>query len=217
MLNRGIFITIEGGEGVGKSTNIAFLDGVIKKLGVEVITTREPGGTRLGEDIRSLLLGHRAEPVNPMAELLLIFAARAQHISEVIEPALAKGKWVLCDRFTDATYAYQCGGRGIDVDSVRCLENLVQRGLRPDFTLILDAPVSIGMARARVRGSLDRFEQESEEFFNRVRSVYLEQASRCSEQYHVIDVSRSLDDVQRELMEFAKELLSQWRNRAKMP
>ena len=154
MSERGLFITVEGGEGVGKSTNMAFLERHLKSHGVDLLVTREPGGSRLGEQIRQLLLQVRTDDVDPMAELLLIFAARAQHISEQIEPALAAGQWVLCDRFTDATYAYQCGGRGIDSSVVRALETLVQGQLRPDCTLLLDAPVSTGMGRARERGAL---------------------------------------------------------------
>jgi len=210
MSARGLFVTVEGGEGVGKSTNLVFLKNYLSNNGIEVVITREPGGTHLGEEIRELLLQVRREQVNAMAELLLIFAARAQHIRELIEPALAAGKWVLCDRFTDATYAYQCGGRGVELKTVRRLEELVQGNLRPDYTVLLDVAVEIGMDRARGRGDLDRFEQETLDFFERVRSSYLEQAKNSSDRYRLIDAGRSLDEVQRELLEFGKELLSGW-------
>ena len=157
---RGLFITVEGGEGVGKSTNLAYLRDCLTERGIDLLVSREPGGTPLAENIRELLVAVREEAIDPMAELLLIFAARAQHLHTVIEPALAAGRWVLCDRFTDATYAYQSGGRGVDAATVRRLENLVQGELRPDFTLLLDAPVETGMERARERGDLDRFERE---------------------------------------------------------
>lgn len=208
MKNRGLFITLEGGEGVGKSTNLAFLEHFFKDKGVDVVVTREPGGTKLGEDLRNLLLSVREEPVNAMAELLMMFAARAQHIGEIIEPALAAGKWVLCDRFTDATYAYQCGGRGVNRDIVRQMEIMVQGSLRPDFTLLFDAAVEVGLSRARTRGQLDRFEQETVEFFERVRSSYLQQADDDAARYRVIDASLSLDSVQNELVVFGHEALS---------
>ncbi|MBK6510908.1 MAG: dTMP kinase [Haliea sp.] len=208
MSGRGLFINMEGGEGVGKSTNLGFLENFLRGNGVDVVVTREPGGTRLGEDIRDLLLQLREEPVDPTAELLLIFAARAQHIAELIEPALAAGKWVLSDRFTDATYAYQCGGRGVKRETVAQLEALVQGALRPDFTLLLDAPVSIGMRRAQKRGDLDRFEQETLAFFERVRSAYLRQAEVHGDRYRVIDASQSLVIVQQALAKVGTELLS---------
>lgn len=201
---------MEGGEGVGKSTNLASLERFLNDNGVDIVTTREPGGTHLGEEIRELLLQVRSEPVDELAELLLMFAARAQHIAELIEPALASGKWVLSDRFTDATYAYQCGGRGVDTDTVGQLEKLVQGTLRPDYTLLLDAPVEVGMARARSRGDLDRFEQETLAFFERVRQGYLQQARLHSGRYRVVDAAQSLDDVQKALAEFGRELLSHW-------
>jgi len=217
MSGRGLFINMEGGEGVGKSTNLGFLESFLLGHGIEVVITREPGGTRLGEDIRNLLLKLREEPVNPTAELLLIFAARAQHIAELIEPALAAGKWVLSDRFTDATYAYQCGGRGVEPETVAQLEALVQGSLRPDFTLLLDAPVGVGMRRAHNRGDLDRFEQETLAFFERVRSAYLQQAEIHSDRYRVIDASQSLVAVQRTLATVGTELLSKRIDRSGQP
>jgi dTMP kinase len=207
---RGLFISMEGGEGVGKSTNLAFLENFLRIKGVDVVTTREPGGTHLGEEIRELLLTVHHEPVNVTAELLLIFAARAQHIGELIEPALAAGKWVLSDRFTDATYAYQCGGRGVKWETVAQLEKLVQGSLHPDYTLLLDAPVDVGMLRARNRGDLDRFEQETLAFFERVRMAYLQQAKTQSNRYRVINAGLPLGDVQQALVTVAKELLFEW-------
>lgn len=199
---------MEGGEGVGKSTNLTFLKNFLAEKGVDVVVTREPGGTQLGEQIRELLLQIRQEQMSAMTELLLIFAARAQHIREVIEPALAARKWVLCDRFTDATYAYQCGGRGVEWNTVNRLEELVQGSLRPDFTVLLDVPVPIGMARASGRGDLDRFEQETLDFFERVRSCYLQLAHTNSGRYRLIDAGASLEDVQQKLLAFGEELLS---------
>lgn len=210
---RGLFITMEGGEGVGKSTNLAFVERFLRNNGVDVVCTREPGGTRIGEEIRELLLQVRQEKVSTMTELLLMFASRAQHLFEFIEPALAKGKVVLCDRFTDATYAYQCGGRGVELQTVRVLEELVLHELRPDFTLLLDAPISVGMSRAHKRGELDRFEQENLDFFERVRTSYLEQAKNNSARYRVIDASLSLDEVQQQLLKVGGELLSYRRER----
>lgn len=210
MSARGLFITVEGGEGVGKSTGIAFLEKTLQAHGVELLVTREPGGSKLGEELRRLLLAVDDEPLDPTAELLLMFAARAQHISGRIEPALAAGRWVLCDRFTDATYAYQCGGRGIDRGTVSALENLVQGTLRPDCTLLLDAPVSIGMARARERGDLDRFELEELAFFERVRATYLELAAGSSGRYRIIDAGQPLEQVQKQLLNVCKELTACW-------
>lgn len=210
MQSRGLFITVEGGEGVGKSTNMAFLEQHLSGHGIPLVVSREPGGTRLGEDIRGLLLRLREETVAPVAELLLIFAARAQHLQQVIEPALDSGQWVLCDRFTDATYAYQSGGRGISAALVQRLENLVQGELRPDYTLLLDAPVATGMERAQDRGELDRFELEELEFFERVRATYLQLARESSGRFHVVDASQPLVLVQQQLKQICDELLTCW-------
>ena len=210
MVFRGLFITVEGGEGVGKSTNIAFLEKHLKDHGVDLVVTREPGGTPLAESIRNLLLQDESESIGVITELLLMFAARAQHIQQVIEPALAAGQWVLCDRFTDATYAYQSGGRQIDSRKVQQLEQLVQGELRPDYTLLLDAPVEIGMARARGRGELDRFEQEKLDFFERVRRTYLKLAQESSGRFRIVDASVSLTDVQAQLNDVCIELLACW-------
>jgi len=210
MESRGLFITVEGGEGVGKSTNMAFLREHLAGLGIDLVMTREPGGTALGEDVRELLLRPREENVAPGAELLLIFAARAQHLAQVIEPALAQGKWVLCDRFTDATYAYQGGGRQLPAGLIRELEQLVQGELRPDYTLLLDAPVDVGLSRARDRGDLDRFEQEQQAFFERVRNTYLQLARESSGRYRVIDASRPLAEVEQQLEQVCRELSECW-------
>ena len=207
---RGLFITVEGGEGVGKSTNMEYLQEHLRDAGVDLVVTREPGGTSLGEELRELLLKPRPEQMAPAAELLLIFAARAQHLSQVIEPALAAGRWVLCDRFTDATYAYQGGGRQLPVTLVRKLEQLVQGELRPDYTLLLDCPVDVGMDRASARGELDRFEQEQVAFFERVRATYLQLARESSGRYRVVDASRPLEEVQSQLQEICNELLTCW-------
>jgi dTMP kinase len=210
MSARGLFITVEGGEGDGKSTNIAFLEKQLVGRGVDLVVTREPGGSSLGERVRQLLLAVDEEAIDAMAELLLVFAARAQHISTLIEPTLAAGKWVLCDRFTDATYAYQCGGRGIDRATVSALEQLVQGELRPDCTLLLDAPVSTGMARAQGRGELDRFEREELAFFERVRATYLELAQTSSGRYRIIDAGQPLEIVQQQLLKVCDELTACW-------
>ncbi len=175
---RGRFITLEGMEGVGKSTHLKFVCERLRARGLTVIETREPGGTPGADEIRATLLKVRGEGFDPRAELLLMFAARALHVSEVIRPALAAGTWVLCDRFTDASYAYQGGGRGIPMAEIAKLERMVLKGLKPDLTLLLDAKVSVGMARARQRGALDRFEQEQDPFFERVRRAYLARARR---------------------------------------
>ena len=177
---RGKFITLEGGEGVGKTTNLVFIENYLKLHGIPVVVTREPGGTVLAEKIRHLLLDKESEDISENAELLMVFAARAQHIKHVIEPALASGNWILCDRFTDATYAYQGGGRNMKNSTIAWLENLVQGSLKPDLTLLLDAPVEIGMERARSRGNLDRFESEKIHFFEQVRRAYLLQAEQIS-------------------------------------
>ena len=191
----GKFITIEGGEGVGKSTNADLIQSVLESRGCEVVVTREPGGTALGEALRSILLSADIESPVAMAELLIIFAARAQHLTTVIEPALAAGKWVLCDRFTDATYAYQGWGRNIDQRAIACLEQLVQGARRPDLTVLLDMDPSLGLARAKERAELDRFEQEELAFFNRVREGYLARAKEEPAGWLIIDASKTLDEV----------------------
>ncbi len=199
---QGRFLTIEGIEGVGKTTQIARLSKILADRGIAHVLTREPGGTPLAEKIRDLVLGSR-EPLPDTAELLLMFAARALHLQQLIEPSLAAGRWVLCDRFTDATYAYQGAGRGLGDDAVRHLELLVQGCRRPDLTLLLDVPVAVGLQRARQRNegtgtervAQDRFELQRAEFFERVRAAYLARAAAEPERIPVIDAGRSADEV----------------------
>ena len=195
----GRFITVEGVEGVGKTTNIEYIRQQLAAAGRDVLLTREPGGTTLGEAIRGLLLDPDYAGMDPRCELQLVFAARAEHLARVIRPALARGQWVLCDRFTDATYAYQGAGRGLDNRIIAALETLVQGEFRPDLTLLLDVPVSIGLARAGQRGALDRFELEQVEFFERVRACYLDMARAEAHRYRVIDASQPLAAVQHTL------------------
>ncbi len=193
---RGKFITVEGSEGVGKSSNLAFIEDYLRNAGINIIRTREPGGTPLGESVRELLLDARQTAMCDDMELLLMFAARAQHLAEVIRPAIKAGQWVLCDRFTDATYAYQGGGRGVPMDRIQQLEDWVQGELRPDHTLLLDMPVADGLQRAGARIEPDRFEQERHDFFERVRETYLARARQEPQRIHVIDASPALDEVQ---------------------
>jgi len=195
-MSTGRFITVEGIEGVGKTTNLEFIHQQLLSRGLDVVRTREPGGTPLAESIRELLLAPRNEPVAELAELLLMFAARAQHIEQCIRPALQRGAWVLCDRFTDATYAYQGGGRGLDQSRIAQLETFVQGGLRPDLTILLDLPARQGMARARARSMPDRFEAEAEVFFERVRDSYLQRAAAEPQRFAVIDAAPPLEQVQ---------------------
>jgi dTMP kinase len=204
----GKFITIEGIEGVGKTTNIGFIRKLMSRAGKDFIVTREPGGTPLGEAIRGLLLDPEYSGMDPGCELQLMFAARAEHLAKVIWPAIAAGRWVLCDRFTDATYAYQGGGRGIAAEKIARLEQWVQGDFRPDITVLLDVPVAVGLERAGNRGLLDRFEQETVDFFERVRHAYLDMAGRYSERYRVVDASQPLDQVQRQLEEVFQAVLS---------
>ena len=195
----GKFITVEGIEGVGKTTNISFVQRTLQSAGHEVVLTREPGGTPLGEVIRGLLLDPHYTGMDPVCELQLMFAARAEHLARVIRPALAEDQWVLCDRFTDATYAYQGGGRGIDATIIARLEQLVQGDFRPDLTLLLDVPVEVGLARASDRSDPDRFEQEQVAFFERVRQAYLDMAAAQPHRYRVIDAAQSLENVRQQL------------------
>ncbi|MDF3864140.1 dTMP kinase [Pseudomonas denitrificans (nom. rej.)] len=203
----GLFITLEGPEGAGKSTNREYLAERLRERGIEVQLTREPGGTPLAERIRELLLDPSDEQMAVDTELLLVFAARAQHIAQVIRPALERGAVVLCDRFTDATYAYQGGGRGLPVERIAQLENFVQGGLRPDLTLVFDLPVEIGLSRAAARGRLDRFEQEGRAFFEAVRNTYLDRAHAEPGRYHILDAAQSLAEVQRDLDKLLPALL----------
>lgn len=198
-MSSGRFITLEGTEGVGKSTNLRFIESVLQQHQINYMLTREPGGTPMAEEVRELLLANRTEQVADDAELLLVFAARAQHLERVIRPTLATGDWVLCDRFTDATFAYQGGGRGLSKAMIAQLESVVQRGLQPDLTILLDLPVEIGLARARERGELDRFENERQGFFERVREAYLDRANADPQRFAVIDASGTLEQVQQQI------------------
>jgi len=192
---RGKFITIEGGEGAGKSTMIDRVAGWLEHAGHRVVRTREPGGTELAEKLREILLDRENVSLSSKAELMLVFAARAQHLAERIRPALMRGDTVLCDRFTDATWAYQGGGRQLPRQDIETLENLVHGDLQPDLTLLLDLPVELGMQRAAHRSQADRFEQESPEFFERVRTTYLERADSAPQRFAVIDASQELGEV----------------------
>ena len=193
------FITIEGGEGVGKSSNIAFILAYLKNKNIDVVSTREPGGTEISEKIRDLLLDAKNKSMVSDTELLLMFAARAQHLEELIKPSLSQNKWVLCDRFTDATYAYQGGGRGISMQRIADLENWVQGELRPDLTILLDVSIDIGMQRASERSEPDRIEQEKNNFFESVRQTYLKMAKDFPQRYRVIDASQTLEAVQKDI------------------
>jgi len=196
---KGKLITVEGGEGVGKSTNLAFIQQQLESAGVDLVVTREPGGTEVAEKIRELLLTPSDEPICELSELLLVFAARAQHIEQLIKPALEHGAWVLCDRFIDATYAYQGGGRAMDLQLIAALEQLVLSDIKADMTLLLDLPVEVGMARARARAELDRFEQEQMSFFEAVRSAYLARAKAEPNRVVIIDASPALEQVQQQI------------------
>ena len=207
---RGKFITVEGGEGVGKSTNIALIAEMLARAGQSPVQTREPGGTALAEKIRQLLLAHGDEAMSASTELLLIFAARAQHLAQVIEPALAAGRWVLCDRFTDATYAYQGGGRGLNGEHIATLEQLVQGAVRPDLTVLLDAPVATGRERAQSRSQPDRFEVEQVAFFERVRETYLQRARSEPQRFLIVDAAQSLPEVQADLRATLLPALQTW-------
>ena len=207
----GLFITLEGPEGAGKSTNREYLAAQLRAEGIDVLLTREPGGTPLAERIRDLLLAPSEESMHADTELLLVFAARAQHLAQVIRPALERGAIVLCDRFTDATYAYQGGGRGLSHERIAVLEEFVQGPLRPDLTLVFDLPVEIGLARATARGQLDRFEQEGRTFFDAVRSTYLNRAQTNPARYRLVDASLTLPEVQRSLDALLPEMLELYR------
>ncbi|MCL5801852.1 MAG: dTMP kinase [Gammaproteobacteria bacterium] len=207
-MSRGRFITIEGMEGAGKSTCIGYIRDTLIHAGKQVIVTREPGGTGLSEEIRDLLLAHRQEGVTVETETLLMFAARAEHLARVIRPALAAGQWVLCDRFTEATYAYQGGGRGLARERIEVLEQWLQDDLRPDIVLLLDIPVRLGLERAAQRSARDRFESEDPAFFERVRAAYLDQAHRHPQRFRIIDASGELAQVQHQIKRAMDELLS---------
>jgi len=193
---RGKFITLEGMDGAGKSTHIPDIIKLLELKGVEVISTREPGGTLLGEQLRTLLLN---EAMHPETETLLMFAARREHISQIIEPALARGAWVLSDRFTDATYAYQSGGRGVLANKVIELEAWVQGDLQPDLTLLFDVPVEVSVVRLASARAPDKFERESAEFFTKIRNAYLDRANKNPNRFCMINSNQALDDVKIEV------------------
>jgi dTMP kinase len=203
-----LFITVEGIEGAGKSSNIAFAENLLRSHGHDVLLTREPGGTPLGEELRQLLLGHKHDGMDDLTELLLMFAARAEHLHNKILPALEAGKWVICDRFTDATYAYQGGGRQLDTSAITTLENLVQGSRRPDLTLLLDLPVETGLARAAKRSEPDRFERQKLDFFQRVRDAYLQIARQQPARVKVVDASLELDRVQEQISDILTPYLA---------
>lgn len=201
-MTRGRFITIEGGDGAGKSTHIPYLQSIVERAGHKALLTREPGGTALGEQLRHILLDSVSLEISDDTELLLMFSARMQHLQEVVLPNLDNGIWVICDRFTDATYAYQGGGRGIDENRIAELESWVQRGLQPDLTLLLDLPVELGFQRVQDRGAPDdRFEKQQYDFKNAVRNIYLCRANTSNGRMKVIDASQSLDQVAADINE----------------
>lgn len=204
---QGRFVTLEGGEGAGKSTNLDYLRERLVAAGMTVTVTREPGGTELGEAVRALLLDPHITAMHADTELLLMFAARSQHLHEKVLPALARGEWILCDRFTDATYAYQGGGRGLDPARIATLESWVQGGFQPYRTLLFDLPVATGLARAGGRGALDRFEQEQTAFFERVRAGYLARAREFPERFRIINADQPLAGVQAQLDKFIDEMV----------
>ncbi|MCC5869761.1 MAG: dTMP kinase [Gammaproteobacteria bacterium] len=209
----GCFITLEGIEGVGKSTNLAAMAEQLRRANLSVVVTREPGGTPLAEELRRVVL-HAGEPLSETAELLLMFAARSIHVEQLIRPALARGDWVLCDRFTDATRAYQGGGRGQAAARIETLAEWVHDDVQPDLTVLLDAPVEVALARTRGRGSEDRFERETHAFFERVRASYLAQARREPGRFVVVDATASLEEVQKQLAIHVEKLILNHMNKS---
>lgn len=203
----GKFITVEGVEGVGKSTNINLIAQLVRDAGHEVVLTREPGGTQAGERIREILLDKAEHGMTPMTELLLMFASRAQHVEELIKPALSKGAWVICDRFTDSSYAYQGAGRGLGSEPVAMLETMIMGEFRPDLTLILDLDVETGLGRATAATEADRFESEERAFFEKVRTAFVSRAAD-DPRYQLIDASGDLESVQAEILDVMSKVLS---------
>jgi dTMP kinase len=203
LFSRARFITVEGIDGAGKTTHLGSVRAALERRGIRVAQTREPGGTALGERLRDILL---EEPMGRDAEALLMFAARREHLEKVIWPALADGMWVLCDRFTDATFAYQGGGRGLALDRIAALESWVHGDFQPDLTLLFDVPVAVGRTRVSAGRDLDRFEREESEFFERVRAVYLQRVAADSGRFRVIDSTRPLDVVRAEIEAIVESL-----------
>ena len=206
-MKKGLFITLEGIEGAGKSTVVDFIGDFLTKEGHDVIKTREPGGTVIGEQIREILLKNENYTLTYDTELLLVFSARAQHIQEVILPALSSGKIILCDRFTDASYAYQGGGRGIDASRINLLEKWVQEDLRPNLTLLFDLDVGVGMQRTKKRSDADRFEREEIIFFEKIRNTYLERAKKEPQRFRIINSASSLESVKEQIITILKDFL----------
>ena len=194
----GLFITIEGIECVGKSTNAKFISDLLNKKDIKTHVTREPGGTALGEKIRKILLFEQNDSISPLGELLLLFAAREKHINEVIKPNLEQGKWVISDRFTDASFAYQGFGRGLGFDQVNQLKQIIQNGFEPDLTFLLDAPIDVIKSRRKLNPN-DRFESEDRQFFERVRQGYLQLASVFEDRVRIIDATQPIEQVQSEI------------------
>lgn len=206
-MSTGFFLTLEGTEGVGKSTALKFIQEYLSKAGKNYIVTREPGGTTIAEQIRQVLLTpNPSEIMKPETELLLMFAARIQHVQQVIQPALAAGQWVVSDRFIDASFAYQGGGRGIDVERIEALEKWLLPHLKPNLTILFDAPAQIGLERAKHRGAQDRIEQEKIDFFERVREGYLQRMQQDKKRFRLIDATQSLENVQVELKKILNEI-----------
>jgi len=206
-MERGKFISVEGIEGVGKSTNIDVVVRRIEAAGHKVLTTREPGGTPFAEDIREILMNRNDEPIPEIAEVLLMFAARSFNVNNVIVPALEAGTWVVCDRFTDSSRAYQSGGRGIPMETIDMVADWVHGDTWPDVTILLDAPVEVGMERAGKRSAPDRFEQERHDFFQRVRECYLQIAAREPDRFVVIDTTRDIDEVSSDVANLIDQIL----------
>ncbi|MFT7688034.1 MAG: dTMP kinase [Candidatus Azotimanducaceae bacterium] len=210
-MKKGCFITVEGVEGVGKSTNIAAIEAMLSSAGITYISTREPGGTPLSEKIRNILLDKNETNMSDMAELLLVFAARSQHVEELIKPALNAGKWVICDRFTDSSFAYQGYGRETDISLIEKVERIALGEFTPDLTFLLDLPVEIGLERAGKRGELDRFEAEDLGFFNRVRNGFLQRAK--VDRFHIIDANKALSDVEQDICTALDGWINRWHQR----
>lgn len=207
-MKQGLFITLEGIEGAGKSTATEFLANYLRKANIDFILTREPGGTEIAEKIRQVILEHHQEAMHPDAELLLLFASRAQHLNQLIIPALQRGQWVVCDRFTDATYAYQGGGRGLSQEKISILEQWVQGDLHPDYTLLFDVPVSTGLSRIKKNRYLDRIEKEEEQFFEKVRNCYLERARQEPHRFYTINADKTFPEVAEQLEQVLQKIIT---------
>ena len=206
-MKKGFFIRLEGIEGAGKSTMVSFIEDFLTKGGHDVVKTREPGGTAIGEQVREILLNKNNDKLTDDTELLLIFAARAQHLSEIILPNLTSNKIVLCDRFIDASYAYQGAGRGIEQSKINLLENWVMPDIKPDLTFLLDLDPKIALERTNKRSDADRFESEDIHFFEKIRQYYLERAENEPERFRVINSELSLEDVQEQIKNILKDMV----------